>query len=203
MNQRFRSTNALGARFACLLAASTLGCYTFHPSLEVHEQTIQNVCQSASAVVLIISPSYKGYTSLDRGHRLADPQIYRIGEALAPLTEEYFRHSFSDVLVIEDSELTAKSAEGRFIIFPQVSAFENTLTMFPTTQTLEIWLSAEIATDAATTIGRAEGHGSSTHRVHFIKDDESRISGLLSEVIQHALAGLVNQAVKRVEGNCP
>ena len=137
-------------RALLLLATSvSLGCYTIAPSLELDDSRIRGLPRSRHHVLLIISESYRGYTSFDRGHPLADPQVYRIGEALAALTEQYFHQSFSSALVVAESEASAKAAEGRLVVWPEVSSFDNTVTMFPTTQRLDIRLLAESSGSAA------------------------------------------------------
>ena len=74
---------------ATALVVSPLACAPWRIGLsgEPRQTLINRLPSRGESVALIMGPGYREFISEDRGHALADPQNYEIGEGLQALTK--------------------------------------------------------------------------------------------------------------------
>lgn len=89
-----------------ILALAVTGCvalfgWDIHAPGLVSNTFYQKVEPAPRRVALYLPDSLAGYVSKNRGGRLADPQTYHVGEALAPILVEAFQQAFEEFIFLE------------------------------------------------------------------------------------------------------
>ena len=84
-----------------LTSCATLYGWKIHAPGVLSQEFSQKIKPRNERIGLYLSPSLLIHESKEKGGALADPQVYYIGEALAPMLVEAFQAAFSEPIMLE------------------------------------------------------------------------------------------------------
>jgi hypothetical protein len=85
------------------------------------------VAPASGRVALELPEDLEAYRSEDKGGKLADPQIYHVGEAFRPMIIEAFQHSFDEfvLMVAEPTPEIMARYDIPYLVRVRISGFRN------------------------------------------------------------------------------
>ena len=173
------------------LALVFAGCHTIHPLSIPENAIVSEVPALQKKIGLVLDNEYRTYINKDRGNPLADPQKYLVGEALAPLTEHYFKRAALELTTYDSLEAARKDstiAKYDYIIYPKIKEFDNTIRL--TEQRIDVVLGAGIYKPDSTLVKDVEARAMANEG-----QDPKKI---VSTALQLALSRLIREVKKEV-----
>lgn len=167
--QRVTVCLLVSACLAMLTGCARLFGWELHAPGLLSESFYHEVTARPERVALYFPPDLIQYRSQDRGGALADPQLYHVGEALAPMLLEGFQVAFQELvfLEVEPTPDILKRYGIPHLVVVRVKEFANRVTRRG--QRLALVTEALVLDENLTTVSRFEARGMSDARAVFRK----------------------------------
>ncbi len=177
-----------------VLVLPLAGCWTYRANSDAKQTKLIKLPKRSENVALVMDADYREYAKKDRGHAIADPQTYELGESLTQLTETYFAAVFPSVLSVRDWEELDSETDVDLIVTMGVEHFDNDLDLFvlgATRQHFTIHLDAVVSTSDRVRVGTFRGQVKETR-------EDSGMFWETSDSVEYTLGLAIQEALSRL-----
>lgn len=179
-----------------LLGCARLFGWDIHAPGILSDSFSQQVKPIPQRMALYFPPTLMKHQSRDRGGSLADPQIYHVGEALAPMLLEGFQSAFEEFIFLEvepTSEILRRYAIP-YLVMVKMKDFSNQVTLKGQALTL---VTETLVLDAdMKPLTRFESHGTSDAKAVFRKKGGPEVN--LNAAVERNVLAIVQYLQDRI-----
>jgi hypothetical protein len=175
--------------FLILFSGCAIFAWDIHAPGVLSNNFTYNIQPAPQRIALYLDPNLAKYVSTDRGGRMADPQTYHVGEAMAPMLVEAFQNAFEEfvMLEIEPTPEVLKHYGIPYVVAIRIKDFGNRVTLKG--QALTLVTEAAVYDSNLKKVGHFESTGTSDAEKIFSKKGGPEVN--LNAAIENNIVAII------------